>query len=176
MTRQLIAQGIGFLAVGTSLFIYFQTKRRRLLFAKMIQDTAWLLHYLLLGCLTPAMTSGINITRSIVFSASGKHQWAKSRLWLFLYMALYIGCVPLTWKNVWSILPVTSSLISTVSFYMQDVKKTKMLAMAATCVTLIYNVLVSHSISVYCGVAFTFSSSCLSLIATYRKEKRTPDH
>ena len=153
---------MGFLAVGSSLVIYSRKERSRLLLAKTVQDLAWLTHYLLLGCLTPAVTSGINISRSIVFSRLGK---GRGRLcWLAGYLLLYPLCLLWTWKDGFSLLPVTASMISTVSFFLEDVRKTKCLAMAASCVTLLYNLLVSHSLSVYVGVTLTVTTSLVSLL------------
>lgn len=165
MTAKIIAQIIGFIAVGSSLVVYSQKKRRYLLLAKTAQDVAWLLHYLLLGCLTPAVTSGVNITRSLVFVSSDGKKEAKSRIWLPVYIAVYIACAPLTWKNAFSVLPVAASVISTVCFYVRDIRVTKILAIAASSVTLSYNIFVSHSLSVYIGASITIVTALVSLIS-----------
>ena len=170
MKFEILAQLFGIGAITSSIIIYSRKDRRNLLRFKAIQDICWGIHYLLLACYSAAASSGICFTRSFVFYNSEK-KWAKSRLWVVAYIAFYLVSAVMTWQNIFSILPACASCVSTVAFYRKNPAHTKALQIIASLITLSYNILQSHSLSVYLGVSLTISTSVISLITTYRSQK-----
>ena len=166
-----ISEIFGFFALLSSVMIYSQNKRSRILIFKGIQDLFWGIHYLLLSCFPAAATSIICLSRSFVFYHSEK-KWAKGRFWVIAYIGFYIISAVLTWQNIYSILPASASCISTIAFFQKAPEKTKMLQICASLVTLSYNLLQSHSIAVYAGVTLTLTTAALSLIRHYQEKNR----
>ena len=166
-----ITQIFGIIALVCSFVIYQQKTRKRILSFKLLQDVCWLSHYLLLGAYSAAASSAICTTRSVIYYNNNK-KFFSSRIWLFIYVALYIISAMATWQNIFSIFPATSSIISTFAFWLKNPKHTKMFAILSSTSSLIYNIAVSHSVPVYIAVAFSLSSATISIIQTVIAEKK----
>ena len=166
----LIAQIFGFIAIGSSLVIYQQKKRKNILIFKSVQDVCWFSHYMILAAYSAAATSGICFVRAMVYNS--ERPFFKKKIWLFVFLLFYITSAIFTWNGVYSIFPAFSSSISTIAFWLKNVSYTKMLSIVASLSTLVYNVNISHSVSVYVGVTFTITSALFSIIVTYIKCRR----
>ena len=164
-----IAQALGGAAIIDSFIIFQQTKRRRLLALKMLQDILWLSHYVLLGAWSAAATSAICFFRGIVFYNRDK-KWASSMLWLLGFIVMYVISAALTYQDLFSLFPAVSSTLSAVAFWCKEHKKTKAISICASICTLIYNITHARSITVYVGTLMTISSSAISLIRTRKKK------
>ena len=170
MNPQTVAQVFGFGALLTSIVIYSRKNRSSLLLCKAVQDILWGVHYLLLACYSAAATSAICITRSVVFYHSDK-KWASSKLWLLAYLAFYGISAVLTWQNVYSLLPALASCTSTVAFFSKRPERTKLLQIGASLITLTYNILHSHSLTVYLGISLTITTAAISLLKYYKAKR-----
>ncbi|MBQ7039239.1 MAG: YgjV family protein, partial [Clostridia bacterium] len=113
-----------------------------------------------------AATNGLCFVRESVFSRVKNKKYDKILLGVFL--ALYLLSAVLTWKNIFSIFPAVSSSISTVAFWLKNPRTTKKLSVCAATCTLVYNLMLAQSFSVYVGVAFTITTSIVSLIKTHK--------
>lgn len=163
------AQIFGLLALCASLIIYRQKKRQKLLYFKLFQDVMWLTHYLLLGTASAAATSALCITRSAVYANSHRRFFAL-RIWIPIYIVLYAASAVLTWSSVFSIFPALSSILSSIGFGMRQPRHTKIIALFASACTLVYNIAVAHSPSVYLGLTFTVCTSVYSLLHDERAQ------
>lgn len=163
MRPEILAQIFGFGALISSVIIYSRKKRTSLLLFKATQDILWGIHYLLLGCYSAAASSAICVTRSFVFYNDNK-KWAKSKLWVLVYLSFYAVSAAMTWQNVYSILPALASCTSTVAFYLKKTEQTKALQIVASLITLSYTILQSHSLTVYLGVTLTIVTAAFSLL------------
>ena len=169
-----VIQAFGFMAVTSSLIIYRQKTRKRILSFKLLQDVCWFLHYLLLGAYSAAATSFLCISRSAVYYNNDKKIFA-SKLWLALYVTLYAISAALTWKGPFSIFPALSSTLSSIGFWLKVPRYTKVISICASLCTLIYNINVSHSIAVYIGVSFTILSASTSVIREMIGKRHAPE-
>ena len=166
----IIAQIFGFIAIGSSLVIYQQKKRKNILIFKSVQDICWFSHYMILAAYSAAATSGICFVRAMVYNS--EKPFLKKKIWLFVFLVFYITSAIFTWNGIFSIFPAFSSSLSTVAFWLKNVNYTKMLSIVASLSTLVYNINVSQSVAVYVGVTFTITSSLTSLIITYLNGRR----
>lgn len=105
----------GVLGIAANIAIFWQKDRKRLLTVKLFADIAWTTHYALLRAWTGAATCGISIIRETVF-LNRKNKWAKSVLWLVLFILLSVISGIVTWKNIVNILPVCAAILSVISF------------------------------------------------------------
>lgn len=166
----IVAQIFRFIAIGSSLVIYQQKKRKNILIFKSVQDICWFIHYLILAAYSAAATSGICFVRAQVYSS--EKTIFKMKIWLFLFLGFYIVSAVLTWNGAFSIFPALSSSLSTVAFWLKNVNHTKIISILASLSTLVYNINVAQSVAVYVGVTFTITSALSSLIITYINRKR----
>ena len=78
--------------------------RKIILLAQAAACALWLVHYSLLGAATAAATNIICFARSAVFYFNDR-PWAKSKLWLALFLVLFAANSIVTWEGARSILP-----------------------------------------------------------------------
>ena len=167
---EITAQILGFCAIGVSFIVFTQTSHRKMLVFKALQDILWLVHYIILGCGSAAAASFLCVSRSSVFFICDE-KGIKSRLPLYIYIVLYALSAALTWQGIFSIFPALASILSAIAFWCKSHVQTKLLTFCASASTLVYTIAVSHSLSVYVGLAVTVSSSAYSLIKTRGRKK-----
>ena len=165
-----VAQIFGFMAIGISLFVYSRRKREHILICKLTQDLTWAMHYCLLGAYSAMATNLICAGREVTFY-NPKVKPALNRLLTAVCIAFYVISAIITWKNIFSIFPAMSSIISTLAFRLKNPVKIKLLAIPSSLCTLVYNITTSHSISVYVGITITLTSISISLISTLIRNK-----
>ncbi len=158
----IIAQIFGTMAIVSSLIIYSRKTKDQLIFFKSLQDLFWVAHYLLISAYSAAATNGLCFVREFVFSYIKNKKYDKILLAVFLCLYLLPACF--TWKNIFSIFPAVSSSVSTVAFWVKNPRNTKKLSIVAASCTLLYNIMLAQSVSVYVGVAFTICTSVFSLL------------
>lgn len=169
-----VIQAFGIMAVVSSLIIYRQKTRKRILSFKLIQDVCWFLHYFLLGAFSAAATSFLCISRSVVYYNNDKKFFA-SKLWLALYITLYAISAALTWSSIYSIFPALSSTLSSIGFWLKTPRHTKIVSICASLCTLVYNINISHSPAVYIGVSFTVFSASTSIIKEIMEKRKAKE-
>lgn len=172
MTRiEIIAQIIGFTAIGESILIYASTKRKNILLFKLISDFMWLVNFLLLGAFTGALLNAIAILRELTFSQRERHKIFNHRCFLFIFLAITAASAPLTWAGPISLLPAVGSMIAVFSFYTLSTQTARYTGFAAQIFWLVYNVLLLN----YSGIAgciFTMVSVGIGFINAFKTAKQ----
>ncbi len=110
------AQGIGFIAIAVSFFIYLQKNRKKMLMCKLATDVLWVLHHIFISSYTAAMIASVSVFRELIFSADHK-KWARSKIWILVFSILSIASAVLTWRDVYSIFPPIASIMLIVAFW-----------------------------------------------------------
>ena len=134
---KLIAEIIGGSAVLFSFVMFQQNKRKNLILCKLIIDILWIIHFIILGGYTIVCTTSISFFRELVFINNDKPFWG-SKNWLYLFILLYIGALFFTWQGFYSIFPVISSIAATISFWIDSVKKTKIISFFVSISQIVY--------------------------------------
>ena len=171
-TIEKIAGAIGIVGIIISIIIYQQRKGRKLLIWKLVSDVVWLLQYALLGKYTGAAVCGVAIVRESVF-LNQHRKWAASKLWLLVFVALSVVLSIYTWGNIYSLLPMTASVIAVFSFWRGNPTLTKILAYPICFCMLTYDIWGAGSIS-WMGIVnetLTLVSTTVSLISVLRKRR-----
>jgi len=167
---QLIGQAIGVLAMIESFFIFQVTDRRKMVLLKLLDDVLWIIHFVLIGGYTGALTTTVAIFREIIFYFRGEKKWASIPLWAVGFSIVFAACAPLSWTGIFSIFPATASVISTWVFWMKKTETAKLLQVPSAVCTLVYT-LVYSSYSGTLAQIITLSSIGLFFI---RKAIRKP--
>ena len=130
----------GVSGIIANLVIYQQKNRKNLLMVKLGADVLWTLHYAFLSAWSGAAVCGIGIIRELIF-LNNQSRWAKSKLWLVLFLICAIISAIFTWKNVFSVLPACASLLSVVSFWIGKPKLTRIFQLPISVTFLIYDIM-----------------------------------
>ena len=159
---KLIAEIIGGSAVLLSFVMFQQNKRKNLILCKLIMDILWIVHFILLGGFTIVCTTSISFFRELICINKDKPFWGR-KVWLYVFIALYIGALVFTWQDFYSIFPVISSIAATISFWIDSVKKTKTISFFVSISQIIYSIS-RRSYSAITNELVTISSIVISFI------------
>lgn len=167
----LLAQIIGFGGTALTIIAYQQNKRKNILLCMVISASLFTIHFILLGAYTGAIMNFFAGVRSLVFVNNTK-KWAKSKIWVAVFMVIYtVACIA-TWDKWYSILPLIAMLLTTISNWVQSEKKIRFLTFPNSPCWLIYNVL-NNSIAGVITEIFVMSSLIIAIIRfDLRKPKK----
>ncbi len=140
MKIEVIAQVVGLVGLVCSLLSFQQKKRSGIMIFQMVASFLFALQLLMLGALTGACVDFISFIRTLIFSRNNKSKWASSPLWLVFFAAAMIVAGILTWDNIYSLLAIAGSLLSTVALWMKDGKKVRFVSLFVGPCWLVYNI------------------------------------
>lgn len=122
------AQVVGFLGVFLNLMIYQHKTRTRVLVNKIVANGVWAIHYFLLDAYTATCIAIVGAISTFVFMKVDSKS-LKGRLWLGFFVLVNIISGILTWNTAVSLLAVTASVISNISFFVGVPKYTRRFAL-----------------------------------------------
>lgn len=157
-----VAQCVGFVAMAVALFMFAFRTRKRILFAKLIADALWVIHYLLLGAFSGAVINAVNVAREGVFYHKEK-RWASSVFWPILFVCANTALTLLSWQGWISLLPLLGSSANVLALWCASPKRMRILAIPALSLWVIYSVLVGSVPSFFVNV-FSIASAIYGLI------------
>ena len=145
---ELIAQGVGIVALATNVLSYQQKKQKTLLCYQLIGSALFAVNFFLLGAYAGALLNAVGITRALVFMYKEKFN-ARHPAWLIGYSCLYalsyalvftvFGKEPTAKNLIIEVLPVIAMVISTVSFRYTDAKAIRRFGFVNSPLWLTYN-------------------------------------
>ena len=162
-SMNIIGQIIGFAAVGISVFVFQQGTMKRMSAFKLICDILWTLHFLLIGAYTGMVTTTIAILREILLINRKKVPKTDNRIFLFPFCVCFFLAGFITWKNVFSVLPVCASCIATVAFGKKDTAASRKLSLLVSFLMMVYGISVI-SFSTILNEILTVSSILVSFV------------
>ena len=165
-----IIQFIGVLGIAANMIIYQQKKGKNLLLFKLVSDFLWFAHYFLLGAYSGAAIAVIGIFRESVFINQDK-KWAKGRYWLIIFIICSMVSSIFTWKSIFSLLPAIGSVISVISFWKNNPKLARFLALAISACMMTYDIVCGS----YMGIANEIFTICSALLGIFRYDRIKKD-
>lgn len=142
----IITQGIGFCGAGLNFLSFQQNKRSKIIGFQIGAALLFIMHYILLGitngadAFTGAALNFIGLSRSIVFINNDK-RWAKSPLWLVLFIIVSVVAGVLTWEDWYSFLPPLAMILTTVSYWMKNETKIRLITFPSSPCWLVFNII-----------------------------------
>lgn len=162
---------VGFAAIFLAIVMYQQNDRKKLIFFKLLIDILWVVHYLPLNRYTIVLTSCINILREFVFYNKEK-PFFKSRIWVALFIGAYAVSPILTWRDIFSIFPPISSIITSIALWCDSVKRTKIISLCVAISQLVYGIS-ANSLANISNEILSISSIIVSFIRNRFKNKKS---
>lgn len=157
------AQALGFVGLSLAIISFQKNDNKGIVFFQLLASMTFAFHFTLLGAYTGACMNILGAFRNVVYYNRDK-EWANKKVWLYLFIGLYIIAGVLTWKNLYSILPIIGMILSTVGFWVKNPKYTRLIYLPSSPCWLIYNVV---NLS-YAGVLTEIFASSSLLIAIFR--------
>lgn len=76
----------------------------------------------MLGAFSGSINIAISLLRNYVLINS-KNQWARNKIWLWLFVALHIVVTIFTWQDMFSLLPTIGMVAITIASWTRNGKK-----------------------------------------------------
>ena len=171
----LIAQILGFLAMGLNIFSYQAKSGKGILIVQTVSASVWSAHFLMLGGLSGSLMNLISIPRNFVYSSREKYPLLKKKAVPSIFSILYViaGVIVLiTFKDFLDILPVFAMVIQAFSYHTQNEKLIRLWSLVSQPIWLIYNVFKFSIAGVLCE-AFTIVSIIIALVINRDKQQKT---
>ncbi len=137
----IIIQGIGFIGLAFAVSSFQSRKLKGILLFQTLGNTAFVIHFVMLGAYTGAAINLLGAFRNMVFYNKEK-AWASKKIWLYFFAAVYIVSGIVSWKNIYSLLPIIGVLMTTVAYWIRDAAVTRKLVVPASIFWLIYSIAV----------------------------------
>lgn len=156
------AQAIGFVGMLFAFISFQRNNNKGILFFQIMATTAFIFHFLLLGAYTGAMMNLLGALRNIVFFYKEK-KWASKRYWLYLFNVLYIVCGIMTWKGLYSLLPMVAMVVSTIGLWLNNPRHTRFLVFPSSPCWLVYNIITNSIAGIFTEI-FVLCSLTIGII------------
>ncbi len=137
-----IAQIFGIAGLFVTFTVFQRQKRKDMLRFKVYSAVLFCIHFFLLRAPTGATMEAIGGIRSYVFSKREEKKWAKTKLWLFLFIVLFIVFGLLSWEGPHSLLPIIGMIAGTSAFWLKNPKHIRIASLVAPPLWLVYSITV----------------------------------
>lgn len=155
----IISQIAGFIAFMLSLIAYHLKKKTKIFETMMVANVLDIIQYILLNAYSGCITKVIALVRNIIIIAKEKNKKFDNKILLMVLFVVYFIAGILTFKNIYSVLPILAAMIYLNFVWNGDELKVKKIAFYCYFLWLIYNICV-FSIA---GI----TSNIVSIISTY---------
>lgn len=157
-----VAQIVGLVGLVLSLLSFQQSNRKRIMIFQMIASLSFSAQLFMLGAITGGCLDIISFVRTLIFSKNDK-KWAKSPIWLFVFIAIMVITSILTWHNIYSILALAGSVLSTIAFWMKTPKNIRLVSLMVGPCWFVYNIL-NHAYTGAINELIAMASIVISLL------------
>ena len=113
---------IGVFAIVVKITETQNKNRKSIVLFAIVNYLLWITYFILNGDFTSATVNTISCIQLLVFLQRGKHKWADSKMWLVFFLCVQIGASFFTWKSPFSLFSIVAGLLSTMAYYVVDVK------------------------------------------------------
>lgn len=160
---EIFAQMIGFVAMMLIVLSFQQKSRKGILMMQLIAETFWVLHFGLIGAYTGMALNMLGVVRCYVYANRETKKWANSEAIPYIFFALSIVVGILSWKNMYSLLPMAAVCITSFVLWSNKAHIIRYFSYPGCICWLIFNI-ASGS---YAGIAtevFNLSSITIGII------------
>ena len=162
-----ISQVAGFIAFILSLIAYHRKKKNKIFQTMMVANVLDIIHYILLGAYSGCITKVIALVRNEIIIVKEKHKKFNNNITLIALFIIYLVSGILTYKNIYSILPILAAMIYLYFVWNGNELKVKKCAFYCYFLWLIYNICV-FSIA---GITSNIVSIISTFIAVYNEKR-----
>ncbi len=136
-----------------------------------LASLGWATYFLLKGSVVSGVANIVGIAQSLVFMQRENHKWAKSYLWLVLFIGLQIANCAIGFSAWHDVFPVLASVLGGVAYFIIDEEKYRYIALISCVFWLCNSISKVAILALVCDVSCTISGF-IGLVRFYRRRKR----
>ncbi len=129
----LLSNIIAIIGFGTEIFCFWNKKKKDIITFQILANTLYGLSYFVAGSLSGGFTNLINGLRSYLCNNQ------KNKYKIILLLALYIGVSIISYKDIFSLLPILSGIIFTYCIYQKNTMIIRIGSIISNLLWIIYN-------------------------------------
>jgi len=167
--KEIFAQAFGIAALIVSIVCYQLNSQKKILVAQIVASCMFIVNLALLGALSGAFMNVHGICRALVFYQKEKHAWARSRIWVVLFIIAAVAITIFTYKSPLDILPLIGMVFTTVALSMTDAAKIRLLTLPSPPCWFIYH-LMNGNIGGTLNEIFVISSIVVGMLRLDRSK------
>ena len=119
----------------------FQLKtRNKIIIFATVASSCWFTYFVLQGDFTSAISNFVLMVQGIIFYQRGKHKWANSFAWLFVFLATQVVFGILTFKSALDLFPIFGGSLCTIAYYVMQEKRYRVVIIVATALWLLNSI------------------------------------
>lgn len=138
----MITNILGLGAMISLFLIYQQKSRKKILFCKLSADIFWVLHYFSLDATAGMIPNFVGIFRELVFVNRKAKKWAKTPLWVALFISLNFILGICSYEEWYDVVPIIASAFVTVSLWIDNPCLMKLISIPVSLAFFIYDIFV----------------------------------
>lgn len=161
-------QALGAVALIFVILAWNAQTRKKILELQSINLALFIAHYLLLNALAGAIMCAIVLARNLVFIEKNDAKWASHPAWLYIFVALSVSGVLLSWKGLITILPAVGVVLGTYAISRNNPAEIRFFMLIACVIWIPYTIVV-HS---YAGLFSQIVGIIGILMGMYRHDRR----
>ncbi|MBE5757011.1 MAG: YgjV family protein [Clostridiales bacterium] len=162
----ILYNAFGVIAITLMVITYQFKKRSNIIKTYIFATVGWTIYFFLRGEFTSCILNLIGVIRSIIFLQREKHEWANSKFWLYFFLVIMVGGTGLTVEKWTDIFPLIASTLSTIAYFVLNVKLLKLLNMGNSSFWLTNNLINGTYVA-----AVSDSLSIISIIISFIRYK-----
>lgn len=157
MDKYLLSQISVIIATIFISFTYFSKNRKIFLILFILYSIFYGIHYLLLNALTGFLMNLVSIIRNIIFFKYEVKKKENSKLFLILLFSIIIIFGVYSYKDLFSIISILASLLSTYSVWQKNTKVYRILAVVVSVCFIIYAVHIKSLFAIITEIILLFA-------------------
>ena len=146
--NQVIIQGIGFVALLFVVFSFQRYKRISILSCMLIGLVLFVVHYSLLHAWTGALLNLIEAGMVYVAHQKENKSWANKKLWLYIFIILFIISGLITSKTIVGVLAVLAQIFGAIAVWQKNPRTIRFIMLIPRPLWFLYNL----SVGSYAGM------------------------
>ncbi len=145
-------------------------KRSNIIIFATVSSCCWFTYFTLQGDFTSAISNFILIVQGIIFYQRGKHKWAGSIVWLFVFLLSQAIFGIFTFKTALDLFPIFGGALGTIAYFVMQEKKYRLIILGSMSLWLLNSVTKGYLLATINDASFIVSA-IISLIRFTRKDK-----
>lgn len=134
----ILAQAMGFIAMGASIISFQFDTKKKILFAQMMAALFFALNFGMLGAATGAAMNITSIIRNIIYYNNDK-KFFSGKIWTYIFVLVNITVGVLFRESAWAVLSIIGMVLNTISLSIDNPQKLRWVMLISSPFVLVYS-------------------------------------
>lgn len=168
----IILNAFGILAIIFKVLEYQVKKRGGMFVLSTLANVCWVLYFILYGNLASTLTCTLNVIKMLIFMRRDTCQWAKSIVWLWVFLIAQVLVAVFTMNSILDIFAVTAGFVGIFAYYVISGKSYRIISFIHMSLWLVSSSLFFYPIALISDLFSTISCGLAIYRFDIRKDRK----